>query len=133
MIIKEYKEYIEQEIVKLYADAGWTAYLDDLHALKSGYENSLVTLAAFEGEELLGIIRAVGDGATIVFIQDIIVLKKYQRQGIGTALLKEVLDRFKSVRQIELVTDNTEKTKAFYRSVGFRDLSEIGCCGFMRV
>ena len=133
MIIKEYKEYIEQEIVKLYADAGWKAYLDDLHALKCGYENSLITLAAYEGEELLGIIRAVGDGATIVFIQDIIVLKKYQRQGIGTALLKEVLDRFKSVRQIELVTDNTEKTKAFYRSVGFRDLSEIGCCGFMRV
>ena len=75
----------------------------------------------------------VGDGYTIVFVQDILVFRKHQREGIGRALLQEVLDRYKSVRQIELVTDNTEKTKAFYKSVGFAELSEIGCCGFMRM
>ena len=69
----------------------------------------------------------------VVFVQDILVFRKHQREGIGRALLQEVLDRYKSVRQIELVTDNTEKTKAFYKSVGFAELSEIGCCGFMRM
>lgn len=133
MTIKEYKDYREEEIASLYADAGWKAYLDDLQALKAGYENSLITLAAYKEKDLLGIIRVVGDGMTIIFIQDILVYKKYQRMGVGTALLKAVLDRYNTVRQIELVTDNTEKTKAFYRSVGFRELSEIGCCGFMRV
>ena len=29
-------------------------------------------------------------------------------------------------------TDNTEKTIAFYKSFGFRNLSDIGCCGFMK-
>lgn len=133
MIIKEYKDYSEEIVASLYADAGWKAYLDDLDSLKSGYENSLLTLAAYEGTDLLGIIRVVGDGATIIFIQDIIVYKRYQRMGVGAALLKAVLDRYSTVRQIELVTDNTEKTKAFYRSAGFKELSEIGCCGFMRV
>ena len=55
-----------------------------------------------------------------------------QRKGIGTALLQDVLKRYADVRQIELVTDNTEKTVAFYKSLGFKELTEIGCCGFMR-
>ena len=36
------------------------------------------------------------------------------------------------VRQIELATDNTAKTVGFYKSMGFAEMSEIGCCGFMK-
>ena len=43
-----------------------------------------------------------------------------------------VLERFSGVRQIELITDDTEKTTAFYESTGFRKLSELGCSGFMK-
>lgn len=31
-----------------------------------------------------------------------------------------------------LLTDDTEKTKGFYRSLGLLTLPELGCCGFMR-
>lgn len=132
MEIKEYKNYKEDEILPLYASVGWTAYTDDKEALRRGYEYSLLVLAAYEKDALLGIIRAVGDGYTIVFIQDILVYPERQRQGIGTALLKALLDRYPQVRQIELTTDNTPKTIAFYQTMGFREFSEIGCCGFMR-
>ena len=100
--------------------------------LEQGYKNSLLVLAAYENDELLGIIRVVGDGFTIVFIQDILVFPSAQRKGVGTALLKAVLERYPDVRQIELTTDNTPKTVDFYKSLGFSELSEIGCCGFMR-
>ena len=133
MIICEYKQYIEQEILHLYASVGWTAYTDHPEQLRKGFENSMLTLAAYEGNQLLGIIRAVGDGHTIVFVQDILVFPEHQRKGIGSALLQAVLDRYSHVRQIELATDNTPKTIAFYKSMGFRELSEIGCCGFMRI
>ena len=132
MEIREYKTYNEEEIVGLYSDAGWIAYTKDPASLKKGYENSLLILGAYDGDDLMGIIRVVGDGYTVVFVQDIIVYNRYQRQGVGTALLKTVLERYKSVRQVELVTDNTDKTVAFYNSVGFRQLSDIGCCGFIR-
>ena len=101
-------------------------------ALREGFRNSLLTLAAYEGEDLLGLIRTVGDGATVIFIQDILVFPPRQRQGIGTALLKAVLDRFPNVRQIELATDSRPETVDFYRSMGFSEMSEIGCCGFIR-
>ena len=133
MQIKEYTTYIESEILSLYSAVGWTAYTDHPVALKRGFENSLLTLAAYEEDRLLGLIRTVGDGETVVFIQDLLVFPERQRKGVGSALIRAVLERFSHVRQIQLATDNTEKTKAFYRSCGFRELSEIGCCGFMKV
>ena len=132
MEIKEYKEYQEDEIQTLYAAVGWTAYTEALPALKRGFQNSLLVLAAYEDGELIGLIRAVGDGATVVFVQDLLVAPQKQRQGVGTALLKAVLDRYSNVRQLLLTTDNTPKTIAFYKSLGFSDLSTLGCCGFMR-
>lgn len=133
MEIREYHTYNEPEILRLYASVGWTAYTDQPEVLRKGFENSLLTLAAYEGEQLLGIIRTVGDGHTIVFVQDILIATEYQRKGTGTALLQAILDRYSHVRQIELVTDNTPKTIAFYKSMGFREMSEVGCCGFMRI
>ena len=118
MEIKEYTKFKADEILQLYTQVGWTAYTEDM--------------AAYENGELLGIVRVVGDGTTIVLVQDILVYPARQRQGIGTALLKAVLERYKNVRQIQLVTDNTPKTVAFHKSLGFLDFAEFGCCGFMR-
>lgn len=75
----------------------------------------------------------VGDGHTIVFVQDILVRPQFQRRGIGSALLQAVLNRYAGVRQIELLTDDTPETAAFYRSMGFRELTELGCRGFMKI
>lgn len=133
MEIREYTTYNETEILELYTSVGWTAYTKNPDVLRKGFENSMLTLAAYDGEQFVGIIRAVGDGYTIVFVQDILVFPEHQRKGIGSALLQAVLDKYSHVRQIELATDNTEKTVAFYRSMGFKEMSEIGCCGFMKV
>ena len=133
MEIREYRTYSEAEILPLYESVGWTAYTDHPEVLRKGFDNSMLTLAAYEGDQLLGIIRAVGDGHTIVFVQDILVFPEHQRKGIGSALLQAILDRYSHVRQIELATDNTPKTIAFYKSMGFHEMSKIGCCGFIRI
>ena len=101
MEIREYTEYREEEIFRLYSEAGWTAYTENMPALRKGYQNSLLILAAYENGELSGIIRVVGDGFTIVFIQDLLVLPAQRRKGIGTKLLKAVLDRY---RWLELIS-----------------------------
>ncbi len=132
MEIREYSVFNTDEIRRLYSEVGWTAYTENMPALEQGYQDSLLVLAAYENDELLGIVRAVGDGFTIVFVQDLLVFPEKQRQGVGTALLKAVLDRYADVRQIELTTDNTPRTIAFYKSMGFSEFSEIGCCGFMK-
>lgn len=132
MTIQPYLCYTEAEILPLYASVGWQFYCKHPEVLEKAFANSLCVLAAYEGDELVGLIRAVGDGLTILFIQDLLVKPAFQRRGIGTALMNALLARYDRVYQVELATDNTEKTIAFYKSFGFRNLNDLGCCGFMK-
>ena len=133
IIISEYIEYNHNEIINLYESVGWANYVEHPQRLREGYKNSLCVLAAYKDTELVGILRAVGDNATILFIQDIVVLPKYQRMGIGTKLIKSVMEKYKDVYQIELLTDDTEKTISFYKSVGLMPTNEIGALSFIRM
>ena len=73
MRIIEYQTYREEEILPLYASVGWTAYTDARDALRRGFVKSLLTLAAYEEKTLVGLVRAVGDGETVVLVQDLLV------------------------------------------------------------
>lgn len=101
--------------------------------LKNAYKHSLKILGAYDADKLVGIIRAVGDGYSIVYIQDIIVLPEYQRKGIGTLLLDKILSEYKNVYQKALMTDNTEKTIQFYKSVGFTMDTDINSRAFLKI
>ncbi len=131
MTIKSYSRYCEHEILALYRAVGWSNYYEHPELLRGAYEGSVCILGAYEAGQLVGIIRAVGDGHSILFIQDILVHPTHQRRGIGTALMRALLAQYPHVYQIQLSTDNTMQTTAFYRSLGFRPLSEIGCCGMI--
>lgn len=133
MEIREYTEFCPEEIIPLYEAVGWTNYVERAGMLEQAYRHSLCVLGAYEDQRLVGIARAVGDGCSIVFIQDIIVLPEYQRRGIGTKLLAAVTDRYSTAYQTELLTDNTEKTKAFYKAAGFMPADELGCLSFIRM
>ena len=109
----------KQEIVKLedvlhlYQAVGWTNYTNQPQMLEQALPHSLVVYLAFDGEKIVGLIRLVGDGFSSVFVQDLIVLPSYQRQGIGSSLMKEALENFKEAYQVQLVTEETEKTWDF--------------------
>ncbi|MBP0969390.1 MAG: GNAT family N-acetyltransferase [Oscillospiraceae bacterium] len=133
MEIREYTQYREEEILRLYSEAGWTAYTEDPEKLRKGFESSLIVLAAYEGDSLSGLIRAVGDGSTIIYIQDLLVRPCMQNKGVGTALLKALLDRYPQVRQKVLVTDSGSNAEKLYRSLGLSELSEKGCTGFIKI
>ena len=131
--ISEYRKYNSEEILHLYNSVGWCSYTNRPKMLEHAFANSLKIFSAHDDSKLVGIIRVVGDGCSIVFIQDILVLPEYQRRGIGRNLMETVLKTYQDVYQIELATDNTEKTVAFYKSCGFLPYSEMGCEGFMRI
>lgn len=133
MDIKEYDVFDLDQVLPLYSGAGWKNYVDRADILQQAFEDSLCVLGAFDDGKLIGFIRAVGDGLTIVFIQDIIVSTEYQRRGIGTKLIEAMLEKYRNAYQIQLLTDNTEKTKSFYRSVGFYPSDEMGCLSFVRM
>ena len=120
-------------ILQLYTDAGWTLYTNNPEQLTRAIQNSHYVLSAWDGEELVALLRAVGDGETILYIQDILVLQAYQGQGIGSTLIKMALEAHAQVRQVVLITDQDTGLHTFYRKAGLKELENIGLSGFVRV
>ena len=130
----EESSYInKEELYALYNDAGWTLYTNDIDRLKDAVANSLQTITARSDGKLIGLIRCVGDGKTIIYIQDILVLREYKRCGIGTRLVDIVLKKYHDVRQIVLLTDDTEEAKEFYRSLGFSEAGDMKLVCFVKI
>ena len=94
---------------------------------------SLAVWGAILGEKLVGVIRVVGDGATIVFVQDLIVVPSHQRRGIGAQLMGAVVSRFSDVYQMELLTDDGSGACALYERLGFVRSDAMGCVTYIRV
>ena len=121
------------DILHLYQAVGWTNYTHQPQMLEQALSHSWAIYLALDGDAVVGLVRLVGDGFSSVFVQDLIVLPSYQRQGIGSALMKEALTDYKDAYQVQLVTDQTEKNLEFYRSLGFETLSTYDCTGMIWV
>lgn len=120
-----------EDVLHLYQAVGWTNYTHQPEMLEQALSHSLAMYLAFDGEKIVGLIRLIGDGFSSVLVQDLIVLPIYQRQGIGSALMKEALEAYNDVYQVQLVTEQTERTLGFYRSMGFETLSTYDCTGMI--
>ncbi len=64
---------------------------------KKALDNSLYYVGAYKGDELVGLGRIVGDGAVICYVQDLIVIPKYQGKGIGSRILNTLIDYVKKI------------------------------------
>ena len=122
-----------EAVLDIYKSVGWTIYASDPEKLRRAFENSLCILGAYDGDTLVGILRAVGDGETVVFLQDILVRPDKQGQGIGRKLMAEFFRKFADVRQIQLLTDDIPATVGFYRAVGMVPAEELHFKSFVKL
>lgn len=132
MDIRPYEGFDEAELLSLYESVGWTNYTARPDMLREAFAHSLLTLGAYEDGKLMGVVRAVGDGYSVVLVQDLLLFPEYQHRGVGTALLRAVLDRFPDVYQLQLLTDDTPEHAAFYTSLGFVNVAKYGCAAYQR-
>ena len=95
-------------------------------------KNSLKIWTAWDEDLLVGLARVVGDSCTIIYIQDILVLNSYQKKGIGSQFLKIILEEYKDIRQIILLTDDTDRSIKFYEKNGFTRVSKYKTVAFMK-
>ena len=121
------------DVLHIYQAVGWTNYTNQPQMLAQALTHSLSIYLACDDEKIVGLVRLIGDGFSSVFVQDLIVLPTYQRQGIGSTLMKQALSDYKDTYQIQLATEESEKTLGFYRSLGFETLSSFQCTGMIWV
>lgn len=81
-------------------------------------DGSFVTLGAWDGDKLVGFCRASGDGIYRAVIDDVIVDEPYRGQGIGSEMVRRLVERLAGIWEVTLGCD--EELVGFYEKLGFR-------------
>ncbi len=114
-----------EDFVRLRIEAGF-AEVPVEHARKA-LQNGLINVSAIYNDELVGIGRLVGDGAMYWYLQEIIVVPKFQKQGIGTLIVKHLIDYAKANSLTGTFTTiggvSAKGKEPFYEKMGFDIIS----------
>ncbi len=116
----------EDELTRLYKDAGWwkKEYDENTDFLKSVVRNSACFAGAFHENIMIGMGRALSDLSSDAYIQDVTVLKPFQRKGVGSKIIKKLVTFLKQhhVDWIGLIAK--PDTSLFYIKLGFETLKD---------
>jgi GNAT superfamily N-acetyltransferase len=107
------------EFANLMASVGWgnESDYDDTRIETSLSAYPIIAHCRNADGLLIGYVSAFTDGAFSTFVGELVVRPSYQRQGIGSALLKLVTER---CRGIPIYATPFQDTEAFFRDRGFR-------------
>jgi ribosomal protein S18 acetylase RimI-like enzyme len=101
---------------------GWRYPFPPEEHLRMLAGSDLAQLAIDEASgQVVGFVAALTDGVQGAFITLLEVLPAYQRQGIGQALMAQMLDRLSHIQTIELMCD--EDLVPFYERFGMTPAS----------
>ncbi len=117
-------ELEREEVLALYRSVGWSAYTESPEVLARALAGSHRVATARRDGRLVGLARSVSDGATIVYLQDVLVHPDEQRRGVGRQLLDELFTEYPGVRQRVVVTDDENRQRTFYESLGFVEVHD---------
>ncbi|MDD1668657.1 MAG: GNAT family N-acetyltransferase [Methanomicrobiales archaeon] len=120
--VKAVTSWDADEILALYRSAGWWHDgEDDPSQIPGIIRGSLAFIVAVDPEsgKAVGMGRAISDGVSDAYIQDLVVLPEYQGRGIGRAILRRILAecRERGIGWIALIAEGG--TGGFYRELGF--------------
>lgn len=111
-------------IITIYRAHGWWKPSDRPALLGRLIRGSHCFAVAESGGRVIGMGRAISDGVSDAYIQDMAVLEGERQAGVGGAILKALLRRLRrdGVRWVGLIAqDNSEY---FYRQAGFKTLKK---------
>ena len=110
-----------REYLALRESVGWVR-LSDQQAT-AAMANCLYCVSAWDGDKPVGMGRLVGDGAVIVYVQDLVIRPEYQSMGIGSLLIEDLIAYAESLREpgTTLMLDLmcAKGRERFYSSHGF--------------
>ncbi len=116
-----------QDIAEIYESIGWQAAdTFDLEKLERSFKNtSDVGLAIGDGNECIGFSRTFSDQLYITYIMEIVILKQYQRMGVGQALMDRIFRKFGNT---DIYTDALKGSQEFFVKNGLTTRPSLTAC-----
>ncbi|MHA1996113.1 MAG: GNAT family N-acetyltransferase [Candidatus Hodarchaeales archaeon] len=94
MELKEYKLLKKNPTVQEYQflrnAVGWSTVSDE--AVNHSLKNSLFSVCMVHKNKIIAIGRVIGDAGIYYYIQDVMVLPKFQRKGLGKKIMKAIMN-----------------------------------------
>lgn len=112
-----------QQIVVLYRMEGWwTEAPDDPDLVTRIIAGSHCFMVVTDGGDIVGMGRAISDGASDAYIQDVTVNKTYRSRGIGTRIIEKLVERLHQdgLDWIGLIAE--KNSHQFYEQLGFKKM-----------
>ena len=78
------------EFIALRAETDWGT--PDRVTTQTVLNRSFSGVVAIENGKVIGMVRTIGDGCLILYIQDVIISASHRSQGIGRFLIQALLD-----------------------------------------
>ncbi len=119
---KETKEFNRNELEELFLSVGWLSGRYPERLVKALKQSSTV-ITAWDGERLVGLIRALDDGEMMAFAHYLLVHPDYQGNGIAARLVVLLKEKYRDYLFFNIMPDE-KKNVAFYEKFGFRVLEE---------
>ncbi len=111
-------------IIDLYREAGWWSGLawETPELVRRIVAGSHCFVLAWEGETIIGMGRAISDGASDAYLQDVTVRSEFRNQGVGSRIVREILWRLRTdgLQWVGLVAGGN--SHPFYRRLGFEEM-----------
>ncbi|HOK05128.1 MAG TPA: GNAT family N-acetyltransferase [Victivallales bacterium] len=125
--IKKVKKVKVSDFKDLYKDAGWwyDEYDKNLSFINKAVKGSYCFVGAFNNKgKMIGMGRAISDGCSDAYIQDLTVLKKYRGKGIGKMIVNEIIRLLKKngIDWIALISE--PKSIGFHSKNGFMEMKK---------
>jgi len=108
------------EFYPLYVATGWNESLQlSPEDLEKAIDNSFCVVSVYEKNQLIGFGRVVSDGVVYATINDVMVLPLWQNQGIGSAIIRELVSKCEEsdIHSIHLFA--AKGAENFYKHLGF--------------
>ena len=118
MQVKKIKTFKKNDLQELFASVQWKSAKEP-QRLVEAFEKASHVVSVWEGEKLVGLVRSMDDGCWSANIDCLVVHKDFQKKGIGTQLLLELLKDLSKVQYINVCPDDKE-ILSFYEGFGFK-------------
>ncbi|OQX19457.1 MAG: GNAT family N-acetyltransferase [Desulfobulbaceae bacterium A2] len=107
-----------RQVAALLQRVGMASHDPELHC--RAFNNSHTTIFVFVQQQLIGLGRAMCDGAYQAAIYDVAVAPEHQGQGLGAAIMRRLLERLPPGCNVILYAAPGKED--FYRKLGFRKM-----------
>jgi predicted GNAT family acetyltransferase len=85
--------------------------------LKTSFENSFAPCLAYDGDQIVGKVRALSDGVCNAYIVDVWTYTPYRKRGIASQMMKHLMTKLQG-QHVYLFTDDAIE---FYKKLGFKE------------